>query len=55
MKEQINQKYNNLIANSAQFRQFVIDMDKLSTNEIIARYELKTDLICSVGLLGKQA
>lgn len=56
LKEIIKNQYSNLILNSDEFRQFVENMDKLSTNEIIAEYELKNDIIsyCS-GLLRMQA
>lgn len=51
----INQ-YNNLISISDDFRAFVEKMDKYSTDEIIALYDLKNDIIsyCS-GPLGMQA
>lgn len=45
MSETINKEYTNLIANYFEFRRFVEKMDKISTEEIIARYELKTDII----------
>ena len=45
MKEIINNKYNNLILNSSDFRQFVENMDKLSNDEIVARYEAKNAIL----------
>lgn len=42
----INEMYVNLIANSANFRQFVEDMEKYTTEEIIAEYGLKNSIIC---------
>lgn len=51
MNELINEKYINLIANSGEFREFVNKMDKYTTEEIIALYELKNDIIsCYSGL-----
>lgn len=42
----INKMYSDLISNSAEFRQFVEDMKKYSTDEILAEYELKNSIIC---------
>lgn len=39
--ENINDLYTNLIANNADFRAFVESMEKYSTDEIIAMYELE--------------
>lgn len=56
MNEYINQQYNNLYEESADFRAFVESMEKYSTEEIAALYELKLDVIsCSAGLLEKLA
>lgn len=41
MREVINKKYTDLIANNGEFRAFVEKMDKYSTDEIIALYGLK--------------
>lgn len=45
MKGLINQKYNDFIMNSFEFREFVAKMDKYSTEEIQALYGLKSDII----------
>lgn len=45
MKELINQQYNDLYANSLDFRLFVEKMDKYSTEEIKHLYDLKIDVI----------
>lgn len=45
MKDIINREYINLISNNADFSAFVEDMEKYSTDEIIALYGLKNDII----------
>ncbi|MBQ0089985.1 MAG: hypothetical protein KBT27_11725 [Prevotellaceae bacterium] len=45
MKDTINNKYNDLYANSLDFRIFVEKMEKYSTDEIIALYGAKLDII----------
>lgn len=44
----INDLYTNLIANNADFRAFVESMEKYSTDEIIAMYELENDVISNL-------
>jgi len=45
MKERINKKCANLITDNADFRAFVEQMEKYSTEEIIALYGLDNDII----------
>lgn len=54
MSETINKEYTNLTADSFEFRRFVESMDKIPTEEIIARYELKTDIISYYSDLSKR-
>lgn len=56
MKDLIQKNYNDLYANSADFRIFVERMQKYNTDEIVRKYELNTELIsyCS-GLSKRQA
>lgn len=55
MNDLIQRQFNDLYANSADFRIFVERMQKYSTDEIVRKYGLNTELIsyCS-GLLRKQ-
>lgn len=46
MTEIISKMYGNLIADSADFRQFVEDMEKYTTEEILAEYGLKNSITC---------
>lgn len=51
MNEIIKEKYNNMVANSADFRRFINLVDKIPINEIICAYGLKNDVIsCCSGL-----
>lgn len=47
----INKKYSDLIVNNCDFRMFVENMEKYSTDEIITLYALKIDIISCSGLL----
>jgi len=53
MKDTIQKQYSNLILSSDDFRAFVEKMEKYSTDEIIALYDLKNDIICCPVLLEK--
>lgn len=46
MTEIISKMYSDLIDNSAEFRQFVKDMEKYSTEELKAEFEQNLGVIC---------
>ena len=54
MNEYINQQYNRIYQESADFRIFVDNMSKYSTNEIIEQYNLQCDIISYFAVLSKR-
>lgn len=54
MKETIKKQYANLISNSCDFREFVKNMDKYTTDEIEIKYGLKTNIISYCSDLSKR-
>lgn len=45
MKEQINAQYCNMYNNSIEFRRFVLSMENIPTNDIIAKYDINKEII----------